>query len=99
MKTKYQRMTKHEKQNIQSKYFSTDEGKTMKNRLIRLIITGIMGIIFGIYLIYSNYIKTEANIWEYITAGILITASVIFIIGSIKIRHKVLNKETIKNSK
>lgn len=99
MKTKYQRMTKEEKKEIQEKYYKTEAGQAMKNRLIRLIITGTMGILFSIFLIYSNYTKDGNDIWQYILAGILLVASIIFIIGSINIRHKVLNKYAIKNSK
>ena len=99
MKNKYQRMNKEEKKKLKEKYFSTEDGKNMYNRLIRLIITGIIGILFGLYLIYSNYTNDGNNIWQYIISGVLIIASIIFIIGSIKIRIKVLNKYAIKNSK
>lgn len=99
MKNKYQRMSKEEKKNIQNKYYNSPEGLSMKNRLIRLNITGIMGILFSIYLIYTNITQDGNNIWQYIMAGILFVASIIFIIGSLKIRIKVLNKFAIKNSK
>jgi len=99
MKNKYQRMTKKEKKDIQNKYYQTESGKTMKNRLNRLIITGIMGIAFGLFLIYSNITKDGNLLWQYMMAGILIIFSIIFIIGSIKIRIDVLNKYAIKNSK
>ena len=99
MKNKYQRMDKIEKKEIQNKYFATEAGKAMKSRLIRLIIIGIMSIAFSIYLIYSNITQDGNNIWQYIMAGILFIAAIIFIIGSIKIKDKVLNKYAIKNSK
>jgi len=99
MKNKYQRMNKEEKKNIKNKYYATTEGKAMHNRLIRLLIIGFMGILFGIYLIYSNYTQDGNNIWQYILAGMLMVASLVFIIGSIKIKGKVLNKYAIKNSK
>ena len=99
MKNKYQRMNKEQRKNIKDKYFNTEDGKSMYNRLMRLIITGVIGIFFSIYLIYSNYTTDGNNIWQYIMAGILIIASIIFILGSIKIRLKVLNKFALKNSK
>lgn len=99
MKNKYQRMNKTEKKDIQDKYFNSSEGINMKNRLTRLNITGVMGILFSIYLIYSNITQDGNNIWQYIMAGILFISSIIFIIGSYKIRIKVLNKFAIKNSK
>lgn len=99
MKTKYQKLTKSEKKEIKETYYKTEDGKAMKNRLTRLLITGSMGIIFSIYLFYTNYKNDGNNIWEYILSGILLVASIIFIIGSYKIKHKVLNKEAIKSSK
>lgn len=99
MKTKYQRMTKNEKKEIQDKYYKTENGKAMKNRLTRLLITGTMGILFSLYLFYTNYTNDGNNIWEYILSSILLVASIIFIIGSFKIKYKVLNKEAIKSSK
>ena len=92
-------MNKEQRKNIKDKYFNTEDGKSMYNRLMRLIITGVIGIFFSIYLIYSNYTTDGNNIWQYIMAGILIIASIIFILGSIKIRLKVLNKFALKNSK
>lgn len=99
MKTKYQKMNKEEKLEIQNKYYATEAGKAMKSRLTRLLIVGFMGIIFSAYLAYSNYTNDGNSIWQYIMAGILLIASLTFIIGSIKIRHKVLNKYATKNSK
>ena len=99
MKNKYQRMNKEEKTKIKEKYYSTPEGKNMKNRLTRLLITGTMGILFSAYLVYSNYTQDGNNIWQYIMSGILLIASLVFIIGSFKIKGKVLNKYAIKNSK
>lgn len=99
MKNKYQRMTKEEKKKTKEKYYATEEGKNLHNRLIRLLITGIMGILFSGYLVYSNYTQDGNNIWQYIMAAILFIASIIFIIGSSKIKGKVLNKYAIKNSK
>lgn len=99
MKNKYQRMSKTEKSETAKKYYNTDQGKAMNNRLTRLLITGIIGILFSAYLVYSNYTEDGNNIWQYIIAGILFIASIIFLIGRYKIKVKVLNKYAIKNSK
>lgn len=99
MKNKYQRMNKEEKNKIKEKYYATEEGKSMRNRLTRLLITGTIGILFALYLIYSILTNDGNNIWQYVISGILIIASIVFIIGSIKLRIKVLNKYAIKNSK
>jgi len=99
MKNKYQRMSKQEKKELKETYYKTEEGKSMYNRLTRLLITGSMGILFSIYLIYTNYSKDGNNIWEYLVAAILLIASIIYIISSIKIKIKVLNKFAIKNTK
>lgn len=99
MKNKYQRMSKEEKLKVKEKYYATEDGKIMRNRLTRLLIIGIMGIFFGIYLIYSNITEDGNNIWQYIISGVLLIASLVYIISSIKLRIKVLNKFAIKNSK
>lgn len=99
MKNKYQRMNKSEKKLIKQKYYAKEEGKNMQNRLNRLVITGIMGLLFSAYLIYSNITNDGNNVWQYILSGILIIASLLFIIGSYKIRIKVLNQYAVKNSK
>lgn len=99
MKNKYQRMTKEEKKQIKEKYYATEDGKIMKNRLVRLFIIGVMGIVFSGYLVYSNITKDGNSIWQYLTAGILLIFSIVYIISSFKLRVKVLNKFAIKNSK
>ena len=99
MKNKYQRMNKEEKKQLKKEYRNTETGKNMYNRLTRLLITGAMGIVFSFYLVYSNITSDGNNIWQYIMAGILFIGSLIFLIGSLIIKGKVLNKYAIKNSK
>ena len=48
-------------------------------------------IFYAIYLII-----TSENIWNYISAGMLLLAGCIFIVASIKLRIKNLNKFAIK---
>lgn len=99
MKNKYQRMSKEEKKQTKEKYYATEDGKIMKNRLIRLFIIGVMGIAFSGYLVYSNITKDGNSIWQYLTASVLFIFSIVYIISSFKLRVKVLNKFAIKNSK
>ena len=94
MKTRYQKLTKEEKKNIKNEYYNTEIGKTQKYRFIKLYIYGIMGLFISAYLIYDN-LKTN-YFWEYSLAGLLILASLFFIIGSYLIRRKSLNNYTLK---
>jgi len=93
-KLKYYNLKKEEKYIIKDKFYQTEFGKETKNRLNRLLLTGILGILFSIYLFLF-----QKNVWEIIIGIILIITSTIFIIGSYKIRIKKINDYLVKNSK
>ena len=99
MKNKYQRMTKEEKKSCQRAYYNTPKGKEMKIRFTRLIVIGITGIIFSIFLIINGYLSQELSIGKLILACILTIFSIIYIVGSITLKGKCLNNFAIKNMK
>lgn len=90
MKNKYQRMSKEEKKKLQESYKKTELGANMLSRLKRIVITGSLGAIVSIVLIILAIIE-KGNIFDYIYAGVLTVASIVFLIGSFKIKNKVLN--------
>ena len=98
MKNKYQRMNKEEKKKLIEEYKKTEFGKNYLFRLKRLLIIGIAGIIFAILECLVAYFNKD-DIWDYISAGILFVASVIFIAGSIRLKGKQLNKFALKKKK
>ena len=95
MKNKYQRMSKEEKKDLKEKYLNTKEGKSKINRLNRLFIIGIIGIRFSIILIVSAVLNKQ-SILDYICGGILFVFSIVYLIGSINIKQKELNKFALK---
>ena len=76
MKNKYQRMTKTEKKELKQKFYETTKGKEMKKRLLRLRITGLIGILFSVFLVISGYISKEK---EYKTINITLLVIAFFI--------------------
>ncbi len=97
MKNKYQRMTKEEKKKLKSRYYKTEKGRLQKNRLIRLLVIGIIGILFSLYLIIDGYLKGNISVWTWIGAIILIIFSLIYIVASFYLRGKSLNTFAVKN--
>ncbi len=91
MKNKYQRMTKDEKKKLINDYKKTEKGNYLLKKLRNLIVIGVLSYFYAIYLII-----TSENIWNYISAGMLLLAGCIFIVASIKLRIKNLNKFAIK---
>ena len=86
-KLKYYSLTKDEKIKLQEDFYKTEFGAHIKQLLTRLLIIGIIGLPFSIYLIL-----TYKNIWDLIIAISLLVASIIFIISSFTLRIKKLNR-------
>lgn len=99
MKNRYQRMTREEKRNCQKQYYETSKGKEMHIRFARLILTGIIGILFSIYIIVNSYIEKNLDWLMWVISGVLLVSSIIFIVGSLQIKKKCLNEFAIKNFK
>ena len=94
MKNKYQRMSKEEKKNLIIEYKKTEKGKYLMEKLRNLLIIGILSYIYSFYLII-----TAENVWNYIAASSLLLAGCVFIVASLKLRIKNLNKFAIKKNK
>ncbi len=96
MKTKYQRMNKEEKKNLIEEYKKTTKGKEVLSRLNRILAIGLIGLIYGVGLALYLYSKDGIKINDYLTIIPLLIASFIFIIMSLNLRKKELNKFAIK---
>lgn len=59
-----------------------------KDRLKRLLIIGIIGILYSLYLVIDNLL-TEISIPELVIAGILFLFSIYFIIAQKKLTKKI----------
>lgn len=94
LRLKYYSLTKEEKQKLKEKFYNTEFGNSIKLRLNRLIMTGVIGVLFSIYLFV-----TANNKWNIVYATILLLASIFFIISSHKVRIKKLNDYLVKTKK
>ena len=90
-KLKYYSLTKEEQIKLKNNFYKTEFGKSIKNRLNRLFLTGILSLLFSIYLFIN-----PSNKWDIVTGVILFIASIIFIIGSFKVRIRKLNDYLVK---
>ena len=95
MKNKYQRMSKEEKNILKRKFKEDSMGKEVTGRLNRLFIIGIIGIIISI-IMFIVALMNKSGALDYVSSGILFSFSAIFLIGSIKIKGKELNKFALK---
>lgn len=94
LRLKYYSLTKEEKYNIKEEFYKTDFGKSINYRLNRLLITGVLGILFSIYLFID-----AKNTLNYIVAILLLISSIIFIVGSFKVRIVKINDYLVKKKK
>ena len=93
-KLKYYSLSTEEKKNLKQDFYKTEFGNSMKNRLNRLFIIGILGILFSIYLFFSYN-----SVWELALGIFLLIFSLLFLISSFKIRIDKLNNYLIKINK
>lgn len=93
-KLKYYLLNKNEKKELKNNFYNTEFGKNIKNRLDRLFLTGVIGAFFSLYLFIN-----PSNKWDIITGIILVIASIVFVIGSYKVRIRKLNDYLVKQKK
>lgn len=96
MKNKYQRLSKEDRKECRSMYYSTTQGKSMHIRLFRLLIIGTIGILFSIFMIGNGLIQQNLHWYDYAMAIPLFLISIVFIVGSFLIKRKVLNQFALK---
>lgn len=94
LRLKYYSLNKNEKISLKNEFYNTEFGKSINYRLNRLLIIGILGLIFSIYLFISYN-----NKWDIVSAIILVIASLLFIIGSLRLRIKKLNNYLVTKKK
>lgn len=93
-KLKYYTLTKEEQMKVKNNFYKTEFGTNIKKRLDRLFLIGILGIIFSILLFIFHSTK-----WDIVTGILLLIASIIFIIGSYKVRIDKINIYLTKKKK
>ena len=91
LKTKYQRLNKEEKKEATLKYYQTKAGQENKLRFFRLLMLGILLIIYSFGLLIYNYMEKNNSLWDYIWCAIIFIFGLVFIIGRYKIKIKKVN--------
>ncbi len=99
MKNKYQRLSKEEKKECKKAYYNTLKGKEINIRLTRVNLTGIIGILFSLYLYFNSKSNNSLDVLTIVIMVILSLASIIFLIMSFRLRRKCLNEYAVKNLK
>lgn len=94
MKTKYERMNKDEKKKTLENYKKTDLGRGMMARLTRLVIIGILGILYSVFLFVSSF--KDLKWTDYLVIVPLLLISIFFIVMAFRLKKKVLNQFAIK---
>lgn len=85
-------MNKEDKIKLLNEYRQTEKGKIMLNRLTRIMITGIVGLLYAIGLGIYLYVTKTFEIIDLLSIIPLFFASILFIIMSIKLKNKELTK-------
>lgn len=97
MKTKFQRMSyKEKKEAIKQFKNSTPQNKNLYNAIVRLKIIGLFGTVYSIFLFVLNFIQHSKAV-DYVIAGVVAIASVIFLKTSYDFLYKSVNNYIIKN--
>lgn len=96
IKNKYQQLSYAEQKKAREKYYNTPIGKTNKNRFNRLLLCGILAIIYSFILIIDTIIE-EKSFWNYILAAVMLIFGLIFLIGRYKIIVRNVNNFLIKH--
>lgn len=99
MKKYYNTLNKEEKSKIKEMYKEEYQNSELRVRLVRLIIYAIIGYITTIVLCFDAFLKKENFTLNIIIAVTLFIASTIFLIGSITLKQKTLNKIALKKPK
>lgn len=96
IKNKYQRLNKDEKRLAREKYYQTKVGAANKTRFIRLLICGLLCIIYSIVLVVDTIIE-QKTYWYYILAGTMFIFGLVFLIGRAKLIVRNVNNYLLKN--
>jgi len=99
MKKYYHTLSKQEKKDIKNKYKKEYANSDVQARLLRLKIYSVIGYLFSIVLLVYAF-KFESNkVGSIIIAITLIVVSTVYVIGSIIVKNRILNKIALKMKK
>lgn len=98
MKLLYNQLSKEERKEARNKYFSTETGLYVKNKLKSSLICSILCMITGIFLTFDAFLRTFKLIDKIYGILTIIIGIAMFIIY-FKIRNNRVNNYLIKNKK
>ncbi len=97
MKKYYSRLSKEKKKNIKELYKKEYGSSDVQTRLVRLKIYAILGYLFSIVMLAYSFKFEDNKIGTIIIAITLICVSTVYVIGSIIVKRRLLNKLALKN--
>ncbi len=95
-KRNYRDLSNIEKKNIKEKYYLTESGKINKKRFNRLLIYGLLCLIYALVLVLDAIIN-KAGVINYIFASFMFIFALIFLIGREKVLIRNINSFLKKN--
>ena len=96
MKNKYQRLTREEKKAAIKEYRSVSERNDNYIRILnRMLVLGIIGVVYGIVSVVTDFIFTFTSVFNYIVDGIVLIFSTFLIVNRNKIVRTAINNYLI----
>ncbi len=99
MKKYYHTLSKEKKKEIKEQYKKDYAGSDVAVRLLRLKIYAIIGYLFSIVILAYAFKFEESKIGSIIMAVTLIIVSTVYVVGSIIVKNRLLNKIALKQKK
>ena len=87
MKKRFHELSKIEKKNLKKDYLKTKEGEYVISKLYKVLVIGIIGIAFSLYLIISAYLNND-TVAVYIYSSFLLLCSIFFIVASLIVKKR-----------
>ena len=96
MKNKYQRLTREEKKAAIKEYRSVSERNDNYIRILnRMLVLGIIGVVYGIVSVVTDFLFTFTSVFNYIVDGIVLIFSTFLIVNRNKIVRTAINNYLI----
>ena len=100
MKNRYQRLSKEEKKEAKKRYIAfSDRNKNYMSLLTRMLILGIIGLVYGIISSIFDAFILSVPVYCYIVDAVIVIFSVFLIVQKNQIQASTINKFLIDESK
>ena len=100
MKNKYQRLDRQGKKEAKKRYIAFSErNKNYMSLLSRMLILGILGLIYGLGSTIFDVFVLSVPFWSYIIDAVIVIFSVFLIVQKTQIQSSTINKFLINENK